>query len=325
MDDRLNYAPCGFISISHEGMILEVNHTFGDQMGYNKSELIGKHIESLMSIANKLIFHSYFYPFINLNGHVDELFISLKNKQGEPIPYLLNGRRLDKDGLEIMDCILMQMGKRIHYEQELRMTKKHTEEAYIEKDQALEKLKHIYQEIESKQAELIEMNSLLVELSSTDKLTGIKNRRYFQEKLDELIRCCHDGEQSFSLLIVDIDHFKRINDKYGHQTGDDVLAQLASILSDHSRELNIPARYGGEEFVMILPGQELTEAKKTAELLREAVADYAWEIGNLTVSIGAATFTQDDTSTSLLKHADQALYVSKENGRNQVTHYDEMK
>ncbi|OMD15601.1 PAS domain-containing protein, partial [Paenibacillus odorifer] len=98
MDDRLKYAPCGYVSITHEGMILDVNQTFLDGMGYQQVDLVNKHFESIMSTANKLIFHSYFYPFINLNGHVEELFINLKDSKGQAVPYLLNGRRLECEG-----------------------------------------------------------------------------------------------------------------------------------------------------------------------------------------------------------------------------------
>lgn len=209
MDDRLRYAPCGYVSITHEGIIKDVNQTFLDRMGYKQVDLVHKHFESIMSTANKLIFHSYFYPFINLNGHVEELFINLKDSKGQAVPYLLNGRCLECEGVEIIDCILVQMGKRIDYELELRSAKKQIEEAYWEKDQALAKLKQIHLEIEQKQAELMEMNAVLVELSNTDKLTGLKNRRFLQEKLEEQIAGYGQVQAAFSLCIIDIDHFKK--------------------------------------------------------------------------------------------------------------------
>ncbi|WP_282937549.1 diguanylate cyclase [Paenibacillus sp. RC67] len=324
MDKRLQYAPCGYISITHEGLITDVNQTFLDKMGYTKADLVQKHLESIMSMANKLIFHSYFYPFINLNGQVEELFISLKDSGGQSIPYLLNGRRLDNEGTEIIDCILMQMGKRIDYENELRSAKKQIEEAYLEKDQALVKLKQLHMEIEQKQAELMEMNALLVELSTTDKLTGLKNRRFFQEKLEEHIDLYRRTGQPFSLLIVDIDHFKKINDTYGHQTGDQVLEKLAGILKAHSRKEDVAARYGGEEFVLILPNIDAPESKIIAENLRHIIAHSTWETGSLTVSIGIATITANDSDATIIKYADKALYASKENGRNRVTHSMEL-
>ena len=320
MDDRLRYAPCGYVSITHEGIIKDVNQTFLDRMGYKQVDLVHKHFESIMSTANKLIFHSYFYPFINLNGHVEELFINLKDSKGQAVPYLLNGRRLECEGVEIIDCILVQMGKRIDYELELRSAKKQIEEAYWEKDQALAKLKQIHLEIEQKQAELMEMNAVLVELSNTDKLTGLKNRRFLQEKLEEQIAGYGQVQAAFSLCIIDIDHFKKVNDTYGHQTGDYVLEKLASILKLQSREEDIAARYGGEEFVLLLPNTDISESKIIAENLRQSIAYSTWEMGQITVSMGIATFIPTDSETTLLQKADQALYASKEHGRNRVTH-----
>ncbi|WP_419885445.1 sensor domain-containing diguanylate cyclase [Paenibacillus sp. B-A-8] len=320
MDDRLRYAPCGYVSITHEGIIKDVNQTFLDRMGYKQVDLVHKHFESIMSTANKLIFHSYFYPFINLNGQVEELFINLKDSKGQAVPYLLNGRRLECEGVEVIDCILVQMGKRIDYELELRSAKKQIEEAYWEKDQALAKLKQIHLEIEQKQAELMEMNAVLVELSNTDKLTGLKNRRFLQEKLDEQIVGYGRDQAVFSLCIIDIDHFKKVNDTYGHQTGDYVLEKLASILKLQSREEDIAARYGGEEFILLLPNTDISESKIIAENLRQSIAYSTWEMGQITVSVGIATFIPADSEATLLQKADQALYASKEQGRNRVTH-----
>lgn len=320
MDNRLQYAPCGYVSITHEGTIMDVNQTFLDRMGYEQVDLVHKHFESIMSTANKLIFHSYFYPFINLHGHVEELFINLKDSKGQSVAYLLNGRRLEQEGVEIIDCILVPMGKRIDYELELRSTKKQVEQAYWEKEQALARLEQIHLEIEQKQAELIEMNAILVELSFTDKLTGLKNRRFFQEKLEEYFTRYSQSGESFSLCIIDIDHFKKVNDTYGHQTGDYVLEKLASILKLSARQEDITARYGGEEFILLLPSTGISDARVIAENLRQSIACSTWEMGQITVSIGIATISKADSDITLLQKADQALYASKEQGRNRVTH-----
>jgi diguanylate cyclase (GGDEF)-like protein len=168
------------------------------------------------------------------------------------------------------------------------------------------------------------MKAILVELSTTDKLTGLKNRRFFQEKLEEQIGLYNKFQTPFSLFILDIDHFKKVNDTYGHQTGDYVLEKLAAILKSNSRKEDIAARFGGEEFVLILPNIDVPESKLLADHLRHTIAQAVWEIGSLTVSIGAATFTSQDSDITILKNADQALYASKANGRNRVTHYSDL-
>lgn len=246
MNERLEYAPCGYISITHQGIITDMNHTFLYLLGYTREALLHKHIDTIMSKANQLVFHSYFYPNINLHGHVEELFISLKDVSGGTVPYMLNGRSLVAGGVAVIDCVLMQMSKRIDYEQELRSAKKQIEEAYWEKEQALARLGQIHSEIQQKQSELMELNAALVELSTTDKLTGLKNRRYFEDMLSGQLELFRETGEPFSLLIMDIDYFKRINDTFGHQTGDYVLEKLGSLLKFHSREKDTAARYGGE-------------------------------------------------------------------------------
>ncbi|MFJ5764627.1 sensor domain-containing diguanylate cyclase [Lysinibacillus sp. NPDC093210] len=322
MDKRLNYAPCGFIAITHDGVMIEVNQTFQEWMGYERVDLLHQHIELLMSKPNKMIFHSYFYPTINLNNHVEELFISLKHRNGTAVPFLLNGRKYLVGETECIDCILVPMKKRIDYELELRAAKKQLEAAYLEKEQALAKLEQLHLEIEQKQDELLNINATLVELSVTDKLTGLKNRRFFQEQLEEQLAIFHETAKLFSLLILDIDHFKKVNDTFGHQVGDEVLAQLAQILNAQARQGDVVARFGGEEFVIILPETDANASWTIAEQLRQAVEQAHWQTGRITISIGSATVTEEDTDLTILKKADQALYVSKENGRNRVSTFE---
>ncbi|MEK5331836.1 sensor domain-containing diguanylate cyclase [Lysinibacillus sp. FSL W8-0992] len=322
MDKRLNYAPCGFIAITHDGMMIEVNQTFLEWMGYERVDLLHQHIELLMSKPNKMIFHSYFYPTINLNDRVEELFISLKHCNGTAVPFLLNGRKYLVEETECIDCILVPMKKRIDYELELRSAKKQLEAAYLEKDQALAKLEQLHLEIGKKQDELLNINATLVELSVTDKLTGLKNRRFFQEQLEEQLAIFHESAKPFSLLILDIDHFKKVNDTFGHQVGDEVLAQLAQILNAQARQGDVVARFGGEEFVIILPETDVTTSWTIAEQLRQAVEQAQWQTGSITISIGIATVTEEDTDLTILKKADKALYVSKENGRNRVSTFE---
>lgn len=325
MDKRLKEAPCGFMSFDHNGYVIEVNETFLKWTGYKDEDLVGNHIESLLTKANKMIFHSYFYPNINLHGHIEELFINFRNQAGESIPYLMNARVFEKDNLKVIDCILVQMKKRIDYELELRLTKKQMEEAYVEKNQAFKKLEEIYNQIEKKQIELMEINLSLVEISNTDKLTGIANRRLFQEKLEEQIKLYQKEEKSFSLLIIDIDHFKKVNDTYGHQIGDVVLEKLAKLLKKQVRPGDIVARFGGEEFTIILPHTDGEEAMLIAKKLNLSVEEDEWkDVDGLTVSVGVATFTSEDNEASIVKNADQALYYSKENGRNRSTHFSKI-
>jgi diguanylate cyclase (GGDEF)-like protein len=155
-----------------------------------------------------------------------------------------------------------------------------------------------------------------------DELTGLYNRRFFNERLlDEVERTRRYGGH-FSILICDIDHFKRINDTYGHPVGDRVLVQVASLLQNNIRSNDMACRYGGEEFALLLLNSEKELALRLAEQLRKKLAAAAMpDIGgnSVTASFGVATFGKDSISfEGLVSKADQSLYLAKMRGRNQV-------
>jgi two-component system, cell cycle response regulator len=164
----------------------------------------------------------------------------------------------------------------------------------------------------------------LIELATMDGLTGVFNRREFNRRLTiEIERSRREGH-SVSLLMVDIDHFKKLNDTYGHQSGDDALRHISALIKTEVRPGDLPARYGGEEFAVILPYANSDEAFVVAERLRNLIAaqDIAIQGGQhvkVTASLGCATFPDDaQTEESLMAMADAALYQAKRGGRNRV-------
>jgi diguanylate cyclase (GGDEF)-like protein len=174
------------------------------------------------------------------------------------------------------------------------------------------------------QDELKRSNEMLKELSNTDPLTQLFNRRYMMEVLDrEMQRTARKGSP-ISILLMDIDNFKKVNDTYGHQLGDVVLVNVASVIKKHLRTYDVAARYGGEEFVAILPETPLDEAMAAAERIRTATqqSSYANKLQNLkvTISIGVATFPMPglDSVDDLIRIADEGLYKAKSEGRNRV-------
>lgn len=326
MDRRLAHIPCGYITTNEQYIIIDVNETFLNWTDYRLDDLIGQHIEKLFSSSNKLIFHSYFYPNMAMYKFVDELFIHIQNATGQIIPCLVNAKQVLAEGEEFVDIVMMPMKKRIEYEHEVRQAKILLEKAYNEKTIAYEHLHRINGKIEEKQQQLIQMNEELQHISNTDNLTGIGNRRFFQQKLLNHIEQFNKKGIPFSLLVMDIDHFKQVNDTYGHAIGDLVLAQLGVLLKTAAREKDIPARFGGEEFILLLGQTAEEEAFEIAQQLNKQFEDTIWpSVGRLTVSIGCTTFKKGDTESSVFEHADDALYESKRNGRNQTTQYESMK
>ena len=175
-----------------------------------------------------------------------------------------------------------------------------------------------------------QLHAKAVTLAATDTLTGLANRRTFDAHLKSEFQRAQRFSESFALLLLDIDHFKQVNDTYGHQAGDEVLKSLARIFKKHTRDVDIAARYGGEEFVAILPESDEANAHAVAERIRAAVAQKPFVLpgGNAvpgTISIGVACYPDcADSMDQVVEHADQAMYLAKQTGRNRVCLYREM-
>jgi diguanylate cyclase (GGDEF)-like protein len=174
-------------------------------------------------------------------------------------------------------------------------------------------------------------NEGLLRFAFTDYLTGLRSRGYFEQQLELEFKRAERRRQKFALLMIDIDHFKELNDTYGHHVGDQVLRDVASILMKDMREVDTVARYGGEEFVIILPETTEPGAQYVAQRLRRAVEQAKFFAGSpqaiqhLTISIGIAVFDTDaQFKRDLIEFADAALYAAKRAGRNQVVSYSEL-
>jgi len=192
--------------------------------------------------------------------------------------------------------------------------------ALVQRDEA-------YQALRQSQQQLLESNMELRRLTNSDGLTGLGNRRYFDEYLNaEWMRARRDGRE-ISMLMIDVDHFKAYNDTYGHIAGDEALKRVANtIFASCDRSTDLAARFGGEEFALVLPGTPAGSARLAAEKLRRAVE--AMQIPQkdtgsgpwLTVSIGTATAipVEAQPCTDLIQVADRGLYQAKRLGRNRV-------
>ena len=161
--------------------------------------------------------------------------------------------------------------------------------------------------------------------SMIDPLTGVKNRRTFDEALAECCAQAKDDQEALCLLIIDIDHFKKVNDTYGHVVGDAVIKFVAKALSNTVRGGDLVARYGGEEFVVVLPATPMEGAERVADNICNAVRNQAMEknkvgadVGRVTVSVGVALFCNTESTEEFVSRADTALYRAKESGRNRV-------
>jgi diguanylate cyclase (GGDEF)-like protein len=182
------------------------------------------------------------------------------------------------------------------------------------------------EELAAKNDELREANERLEKLAITDGLTGLINHRHFHELLEREIARQKRSKKPFAVVMADVDHFKTYNDTHGHPAGDDVLKEVARLLSENVRETDVVGRYGGEEFILLLLETSVSDAHQRADALRELIATYpfahrrAQPLGRLSVSMGVAVWPDDGVEAqALVSAADVALYQSKRSGRDRVT------
>ncbi len=212
------------------------------------------------------------------------------------------------------------------YSEILEESKAELEKLSISYVLLLRELKEEKKRVEELARRLKAANEKLRKLSVLDGLTELYNHRYFHERLQEEFERARRYRRNLALIMLDIDHFKKINDSYGHLFGDFVLKELARLIRDNLRKSDIAARYGGEEFALILPETEIQGATALGERLRQEVARHVFRMDgisvNITISLGAAAIfpaTSTKGPRDLLETADKALYYSKTHGRNRLT------
>lgn len=194
--------------------------------------------------------------------------------------------------------------------------------------QAMDNNRQLHSNLQSVEQKSMSLQSEVKKLRdeiSTDPLTGLFNRRALNKRMHELVESFEEAETPFSVLMLDIDHFKHFNDNFGHVIGDEVIRRVGLTLRNKVRELDFPARYGGEEFTVLLPETDIFNALDIAQSIHQSVANLILvkrrtkeKLPKVTVSVGAASFRQGESPETLLERADQALYQAKESGRNQV-------
>jgi len=195
----------------------------------------------------------------------------------------------------------------------------------VEKSGLVEENHQLFNELQSKNEQLIAANKALKELAVRDGLTGLYNHRYFQEALTVEVLRCKRHDRIFSLIFIDVDNFKHYNDTNGHPEGDTALKSISELINSRLRASDILARYGGEEFIVLLPEANKEFATEVAEEIRTLIEAHPFTneesqpLGKLTVSLGISTFKDDgDHGSSLLEKADERLYKAKAGGRNQL-------
>ena len=312
MDERLDLLPCGYFVLTSDWEFVEMNKTMQDILRLDK---MPRHMHDVLTVPSRVYFQTYFVPSIAVHKEVREMYLNFKVDK-RPLPVLMNVN--ERKGL--YEGVIVQIKVRDEYENQLLKSKKEAEKIQKRTDEAYNKLLGLLEEVEYKQQQLLELNGELQELATRDELTGLYNRRVFQRSLDAAIdRAELFSTRSFSLLLFDIDHFKTVNDTYGHTVGDDVLKELARKLEDRIDSPDLAARIGGEEFAVIFDDHDHQKNCAKAEELRRYIEESEWINVSITVSMGITNYQPGDQSSHIYVRADDAQYASKRNGRNRLT------
>ena len=257
----------------------------------------------------------------------DELLVRLHATTPNTVKILLTGQS-DLTGVKraINDANLYRFLEKPFLNEDIVLTVRAAIKSYRQERDLIrqnEELRRLNAELEdivqARTLELVEKNRELELLSVTDKLTGLANRRKLDQVLEEEFIRARRYDVEFSVAILDIDHFKHVNDTHGHAAGDSVLEGMARILRQQTRDADVLARWGGEEFVILCRHAGLSRCLPTAQKVREAIAAHEFTgIGQVTASFGVAACRKDDSAASLMARADAALYRAKAAGRNRV-------
>ena len=249
-------------------------------------------------------------------GHIPVLLINPDPKDADSVAHSLS---LGGDDYITRPFNTLELRARVNV---LVRLKKHVDEL-MEKNFELEAANHA---LASSIDRLSQAQKVLEQLAITDPLTGLYNRRYFEERMRETFSLIGRQKVSIHILMFDLDHFKQVNDRYGHSVGDAVLVHFSEILRRCVRRHDVISRFGGEEFIVAMLNIPLEQAERAAERIRREIESLPYKAGpetiRVTTSVGMATmpenFSETPTLQSLLKAADEALYSAKKQGRNRI-------
>ncbi|MBA2665805.1 MAG: diguanylate cyclase [Trueperaceae bacterium] len=277
--------------------IVEANHGMADLTGFTVSDLTNRSLNDLEPFNQNTDF-GVAVDRLRTGAHIHKVKLLLRTADGPEVQVLLSARAIEVDGracgiFTYIDISELETEQREHRQtQDLLNTTR--------RDHADEK-------------------AVLAYLAIFDPLTRIANRRGLDVRLDDEVQRAKRYGHAFSILMLDLDHFKQVNDNHGHDAGDDALQQVARVLQGAARGSDFVGRWGGEEFLIICPESGPTAVLELATRIHTRIESEAFVgVGNLTVSIGVATFEANDSADHLFKRVDRALYAAKERGRNRV-------
>jgi len=324
-------SPMGILYISPRGTILECNDYVATLTGYTREDISGSPFTTFVPEAQAEVLREDFRRLFTENIEIKSKECMLRNIEGNDITIEYHAQSISRKGHTVKALmILVDITAKKALELELIEKNAEMERTLWDMAEVKDALEARAGELNKASEDLKQLNERLNLLSITDGLTEIYNHRHFQDRLSEEVERLHRQKSGdLSLLMVDIDDFKKVNDTYGHQCGDMVLKQLAILLKNSVRIIDILARYGGEEFAIILPNSNKAQAVTVAERICETIRSTPFTFGEgtsvkVTVSIGVGTITcSRGEKSDLVRKADSALYEAKAKWKDRVEAWEE--
>jgi len=294
--------PLSVIIFDKEGNVEYINQAFTQTSGYSRTDVETKNVKKVSKkLLSSQAYDEFWQTILNGKSYSGEYLAMTK----AGIPYHAHST---------VSPIFDADGRISHFAA--------INENISARKQAELSLRKAHADLQEKLSEITELKNQLMEQNVRDPLTNIHNRRFFNEIIDRELSRAERAKDCLSLIILDIDNFKTVNDTYGHLAGDEVLIKLANFLVDNVRKMDYVCRYGGEEFVIVMPGACAQDALQRAETLRKGFYEYPLSIEDqqfhLTSSFGISTYPQlSQNVDQLISRADIALYMAKRSGKNQ--------
>jgi sigma-B regulation protein RsbU (phosphoserine phosphatase) len=321
---ELDTLPCAVLITDASGLVLETNDAMRLLLGDGSRDWALRSMDGMLPPAGRVLLQTHIWPILLREQRASELYLHVRDQNGQDIPVLVNCARAPGIA-DRYTWVLFVAHQRSRFEAELLRARASAQTSADDLSMANLELTRLHAQLKHHSEAIEHANLELAALSNTDPLTGLANRRALEATVARWQTQASPGDWA-SLLLIDVDHFKAVNDRFGHDEGDRVLTLLSNALRSSKRANDLAARYGGEEFAVWLPSADRTGADYAANRVHNRMRDVVVSGQAMTVSIGIASTNEIDDPqllAQMIARADRAVYEAKAAGRNRTVHSEQ--
>lgn len=320
---ELDTLPVGVLITDATGLVLEMNDALRSLLGNGARDWTRRSMDDMLPPAGRVLLQTHIWPILLRDQRASELYLHVRDQNGQDIPVLVNCARAPGIA-DRYTWVLFVAHQRSRFEAELLRARAAAQTSADDLSTANLELTRLHAQLQQHSEAIEHANRELLALSNTDVLTGLANRRALEAAVHRWQAQSSPGTWA-SLLLIDVDHFKSVNDRFGHDEGDRALKLVSAALRSSTRSSDLAARYGGEEFALWLPSADRTGAEYAARRVHHCMREVVVSGHSMTVSIGTASASEIDDPqllAQMIERADRAVYEAKAAGRNRTVHSD---